>query len=415
MWRAASMTLAAAALAIAGAIVLFASGPVELTDDAFPDRTGIGIALPDAKYAIEQRVTEFWDDQHTPKTTTTLYDNAELRVDNHRPNGTIETRDLFYPPTADGQSNSGIPNGSNIPIGARQLKAHATIDTDGVTYLTDIAYYPDGKKQRSGMLRADKSYQIITYFEDGMHVRMNELVGAKGEPLFQSILRLDGSVQQMARQNEQSFDVTTYDEQSRAIKTSAKAKYWTRETTYHADGKTVKTDFLMELYKTTASYFGENGLLTQKREFDSWRMTATFYQDGVPAYRQTWRLLNKEAVKPEQVRNYSLIEAAVLNADGKASWRVTFNWETGLPAMIEIGMDKASHDLVSPVTRKWYGKEGYLELMLVKQGEYGPEISRQQYTPAEGILPDAIPAYLKEPVPFEVPPKPVPPQPPPMF
>lgn len=286
---------------------------------------------------------------------------------------------------------------------------------DGVTYLTDIAYFPDGKKQRSGMLRTDKSYQIITFYEDGLHVHMHELVSAKGEPLFQSILRLDGSVQQMASQNEKSFDVTNYDEQSRAIKTVATAKYWTRETTYHADGKTVKTDFLMESYKTTASYFAENGLITQKREFENWRMTATFFENGVPSYRQTWRLLNKDAVKPEQVRNYSLTEAAVLDANGKPTWRVIFNWTTGKPTMIEIGMSKASEDLVSEVTRKWYDADGYLELLLIKKGEYGPEISRQEYTPADGILPDEIPAYLKEPVPFEVPPIPVPPLPPPMY
>lgn len=400
MWRIASVTLAAIVLAIAGAMVLFAPGQVNLTGGAFPDRTGIGIALPDARHAVEQRVTDYWDDLRTPKTTTTLYTNGEMRIDNHRPNGTIETRELFYPEGTDGK---------------RQLKAHATIDVDGVTYLTDIAYFPDGKKQRSGMLRTDKSYQIITFYEDGLHVHMHELVSAKGEPLFQSILRLDGSVQQMASQNEKSFDVTNYDEQSRAIKTVATAKYWTRETTYHADGKTVKTDFLMESYKTTASYFAENGLITQKREFENWRMTATFFENGVPSYRQTWRLLNKDAVKPEQVRNYSLTEAAVLDANGKPTWRVIFNWTTGKPTMIEIGMSKASEDLVSEVTRKWYDADGYLELLLIKKGEYGPEISRQEYTPADGILPDEIPAYLKEPVPFEVPPKPVPPLPPPMY
>ncbi|MCC7527430.1 MAG: hypothetical protein IT342_02840 [Candidatus Melainabacteria bacterium] len=400
MWRKASLTLAAIALALAGAVVLFASGQVNVTTDAFPDRTGIGIGLPDAKYEIEQRITEFHDDRRTPKTTTRLYSNGEMGVDHHRKDGTIETRELFYPEKADG---------------SRQLKMTAAIGLDGATYLTDAAFYPDGKKQRQGFLRADRSYQIAGYFEDGIHVRVNQLIGPKGEPLFEAILRLDGSVEQMAQQNEKSFDVTTYTTDSKAIRTVSKAKYWSRETTYHADGKTPKTDFLMESYKTTASYYAPNGKLAQMREFTNWQMVATFYKDGVPAYRQTWRLLNQDAVKPEQVRNYSLIEAAVLSASGKPSWRVTFNWQTGLPAMIEAGMDRASEDLVSPVTRKWYGKEGYLELLIVKKGEYGPEITRLEYTPADGIKPDQIPEYLKEPVPFEVPPKPVPPQEPSMY
>lgn len=403
MWRRASITLASIALALAGAMVLFASPPDNLAGDNFPDHTGIGIFLPDAKHAVEQRATEYWDGTKTPKTTTVLYSNGEQGVDHHRPNGTIETRELFYPEKVDG---------------TRQLKARATIGLDGVTYLSDIAYWPDGKKQRDGILRTDKSYQIITYYEDGLHTRVTHLVGPKGEPLFEALLRIDGSVEQMAVQNEKSFDITTYTADSKAIKTVSSAKYWTRETTYHADGKTPKTDFLMESYKTTASYFEPNGKLSQQRVFTNWQMVATFYKDGVPSYRQTWRLLNKDAVKPGQVewgRNYALMEAAVLNADGKPSWRVAFNWETGLPSMIEIGMDKAAEDLVSTVTRKWYGKEGYLELLLVKKGEYGPEITRQKFTPADGIKPDPLPDYLLVPVQFEVPPKPVPPQPPPMY
>lgn len=400
MWRRASITLAAVVLAIAGAMALFSSQPVTMTGDVFPDRTGIGIALPDAKHAVEQRVTEYQEDLLTPKTTTLLYSNGELGIDHHRIDGSIESRELFYPEKADG---------------TRQLKAQATIGTDGVTYLTDVAYYPDGKKQRDGMLRTDRSYQIISFYEDGLHVYMYELVGQKGDPLFQSILRIDGSVEQMAQQGEKSFDVTTYTADSKAIKTVRKAAYWTRETTYHEDGKTPKTDFLMESYKTTASYYEPNGKPLQVREFTNWQMIATFYKDGVPSYKQTWRLLNKDAVKPEQERNYRLTGAAVLDAEGRATWRVVLNEQTQLPTMIEIGGGQASHDMISPVTRKWYDKDGYLETVLVKKGEYGPEISRTKYTPADEIRPDEVPAHLREEVPFEVPPIPVPPQEPSMY
>jgi antitoxin component YwqK of YwqJK toxin-antitoxin module len=400
MWRKASLTLATIALALAGAVVLFASGEVSLTTDAFPDRTGIGIGLPDSKYEIEQRITEYRDDNRTPKTTTRLYSNGEMGVDHHRKDGTIESRELFYPEKADG---------------TRQLKVTATIGPDGATYLSDTAFYPDGKKQRQGILRTDKSYQIASFYEDGLHTHVNQLVGPKGEPLFEAILRLDGSVEQMAQQNENSFDVTTYTADSKAIKTVSKAKYWSRETTYHADGKTPKTDFLMESYKTTASYYAPNGKLTQKREFTNWQMVATFFKDGVPSYTQTWHLLNPDAVKPEQVRNYRLMSAAVLDAEGRPSWRVVLDEKTQLPVMIEIGAGQASYDMVSTVTRKWYGKDGYLELMLVKKGEYGPEISRTEYSAADGVKADEVPAYLREPVPFEVPPKPVPPPQPPMY
>ncbi len=400
MWRIASITLAAVVLAIAGAMALFSSTPVTMTGDVFPDRTGIGIALPDAKYAVEQRVVEYWDDRLTPKTTTVLFSDDQMGIDHHRPNGTIESRELFYPQRADG---------------TRQLKAQATIGIDGVTYLSDIAYYPDGKKQRDGILRTDKSYQIISFYEDGLHTRTTQLVGPKGEALFEAILRIDGSVEQMAQQNEKSFDVTTYTADSKAIKTVRKATYWTRETTYHADGKTPKTDFLMESYKTTASYYAPDGKPLQVREFTNWQMIATFYKDGVPSYKQTWRLLNKDAAKPEQVRNYRLTGAAVLDAEGRATWRVILNEETQLPTMIEIGGGQASHDMISTVTRKWYSKDGHLELVLVKKGEYGPEISRTEYTAADGIPPDEVPAYLREPVPFEVPPIPVPPQEPSMY
>lgn len=399
MWRKASITLAAIALALAGAVALFASGEVSLTTGVFPDRTGIGIALPDAEYEIEQVITETQDDRRTPKKTTTLYSNGEKGVDYHRKDGTIERRELFYPEREDG---------------FRQLKATATVDLDGTTYLTDAAFYPDGRKQRQGMMRTDKSYQIVSYYEDGLHTRTTQVVGPKGEPLFEAILRIDGSVEQMAQQSEKSWDVTTYTADSKAIKLVSTAKYWSRETTYYADGKTPKTDFLMELYKTTASYYAPNGKLTQMREFTNWQMMATFYKDGVPSYKQTWRLLNTDAVKPEQVRNYRLINAAVLDAEGRPSWRVVLSEETGLPVMIEIGAGQASHDMISTVTRKWYGKDGYLELVLVKKGEYGPEISRTEYSAADGIKADEVPAYLKEQVPFEVPPKPVPPQQPPM-
>ena len=400
MWQKASLTLAAIALAIAGSMVLFASPPVPLTDDAFPYRIGTGISLPDAKYAIEQKIFEYQSDGLTPKTTTLLFNNGDSGIDHHRLNGTIESRELYYPAKADG---------------TRQLKAKATIGLDGTTYLTDAAFYPDGKRQREGLLRADKAYEINSYFEDGIHLHINQVIGPKGEAHFEAILRLNGTYERVAKQNENSFDITTYSGEGKAVKTVSRAQYWTREITYYADGKTPKTDFHMEMYRTTASYFAPDGKPTQLREFTNWQMVVTIFKDGVPSYRQTWRLLNTDAIKPEQVRNYSLMEAAVLNDAGHASWRVTYNWTTGKPAMIEIGMDKASDDLVSPVTRKWYGTEGYLELLLVKKGEYGAEVSRQVFTPADGIKPDAVPAYLTEPVAYEVPPKPVPPQQPSMY
>ncbi len=122
MWRKASIALATVVLAIAGAAVFFAPASVPITEDAFPDRTGIGIELPDAKYAVEQRVTEYWEDHLTPKITTSFFSSGEMGVYHHRNDGTIQVSELFYPENEDG---------------TRQLKVHATVDIDGVTYLSD--------------------------------------------------------------------------------------------------------------------------------------------------------------------------------------------------------------------------------------------------------------------------------------
>lgn len=395
MWRKASFTLAFIALAIAGTVMLFASAPVSLTDGAFPDRTGIGIGLPDASLAQEQRITEYWDDLLTPKITTRLYNNGELGVDHHRRDGTIELRELFYPES---------------PDGSRQLKVSAVIAMDGHTYVSDTGFHPNGKTQREGRLLSDGKYEITTFFDDGTSTSAEELIGPKGEALFQALFRPNGTKISVAQQNRTSFDVTTYDEQERAVRTLSTSAYLTRDTIYYPDGVTKKREFVMDPYLTTAKYFAPDGKVEQTREFNSWQMIATFYKDGVPSYRQTWRLLTPDAVKPEDKREYQLIEAAELNVSGRPTWRVTWDWTTKHVSMIEIGMAKASEDLISEVTRKWYNRDtGYLELLLVKKGEYGPEVSRQNFTAADAIVPDEVPAYLLEPVDYEVPPKPVPP------
>lgn len=395
MWRKASFTLAFIVLALAGSVMLFATGPVSLTDGAFPDRTRTGIGLPDASLAQEQRITEYWDDLITPKVTTLLYNNGELGVDHHRRSGTIQLRELFYP---------------EAPDGTRQLKASAAVAVDGHTYVSDTGYHPNGKTQREGWLLADGGYEVKTFFDDGVSKNADYLIGPKGEALYEALFRRDGTKVSVAKQNTLSFDVTTYDEQERAIRMLSTSRYWTRDTIYYPDGVTKKREFLMDSYLTTASFFAPNGKVEQTRVFNNWQMIATFYEDGVPSYRQTWRLLTPDAVKPEDKREYQLIEAAELNDFGNPSWRVTWDWTTKRVSMIEIGMDNASSDLVSQVTRKWYNREtGFLELMLVKKGEYGPEVSRQNFTAEDAILPDEIPAYLLEPVDYEVPPKPVPP------
>lgn len=395
MWRKASFTLAFIVLALAGSVMLFASGPVVLTDGAFPDRTGVGIGLPDAPLAQEQRITQYWDDLLTPKITTRLYNNGEQGIDHHRRDGTIELRELFYPAA---------------PDGTRQLKASAAIAPDGHTYVSDRGFHLNGKMQREGRLLPDGGYEVTTFYDDGLSTNARHLIGPKGEALYEALFRRDGTKISVAQQTHLLFDVTTYDEQERAIRTLSTSRYWTRDTIYYPDGVTKKREFLMDSYLTTASFFAPNGKVEQTRVFNSWQMIATFYEDGVPSYRQTWRLLTPNAVKPEDKREYQLIEAAVLNDSGNPSWRVTWDWTSKNVSMIEIGMDKASEDLVSTVTRKWYNRgTGFLELMLIKKGEYGPEVSRQTFTAEDAILPDEIPAYLLEPVDYEVPPKPVPP------
>lgn len=397
MWRKLSITLAVIALASVSVVTLYAPDSPQITEDAFPDRIGSGIALPDSHLAIEQRVTEYWEDEYTPKTTSLLFTNGELAVDHHRPNGSIERRELFYVAK---------------PDGTRQLKVQAEIAQDGVTYVSDASFYPDGAKQRSGLLRADGKYEILNYFEDGVHVHTNQVVGAKGEALLETVLRLDGSVEQRAQLVGHTYEVTSFAPDGRALKMVGTTLWSTREVTYFPDGLTVKTDFLMEAHKTTAKYFSMDGKPTQVREFTNQRMISTIYSDGLPNYKQIWELENTDATKPEDVRIYRLTAASVFDVKGRVSWRVVISGKSGYPNFIESGKNALEDDPLAQVTWKWFDDEGYLMQILIRQGEYGREVLRQDFEKGPR---EEIPVFLKLEIPYEVPPIPVPPREPPMY
>lgn len=382
------------AVALIGATFLFGARAPAPTGDPFPDRSQTRIELPEAEKGRDQIETEFYPGTSTPKKSTIHFKSGEIGYDYHRADGTLERREIFYP--AD-------------EAGFRQLKLEASIATDGKTYVKDAGYHEDGSEARLGIRGPDGSYAVTLFFAGpGKRVEREWLEDGKGKLVMQRVYFADGLLAEEARWNNSAFEVTGYSPEGKRILTRVMLSYSDRLIEYYPDGETVKHDFHMESYRTTAVYHDEDGVITQKRTFVSYQMTAIIYKDGVPAYKQVWSLRTGKDAKPG-VNEYDLSGLALLDAEGKETWTAHITLKTGKPWFINYGFDRSDPEALETI-RVFYD-DGCLKRIRTRKGGKG-SFSDEEFANVPCVNDEAldvIPVHLLADVPYVVPPRPVPP------
>jgi len=395
--------IAACALLAAGGftVSMFASGPGDLTKDTFPLRVHSSLALPDSDVGIDLRTTTLGDDLRLPQVAATDFKNGETGEDQYRPDGTMKRRVVYY------QAQPGEKP---------QTKWWATVAADGVTYMADFAYFPDGTVQRVGNRNPDGTYQIYTWFEDGVTEHTSTLLAADGSAIKHSVLHRDGSLSYSGELHKDgSIEEKTFSDNGKPLKYVKRSMFRTHLIDYYPETGFAKTDFLMETYKVTALYRDETGNLTQKREFTFAGMLVVVYENGVPKYEQFWQRLNPfEAQKQGKPSVYHLNSVARVDAQGNEHWKLWFQSGTKFEGKPPIPMfTYESLDGLPTVDSKDvkvsnYTDAGCLRVETWSDAQFGNTYKRIDYPQDRGCSTLDLPLELMQEIPFVAPPKTVP-------
>lgn len=382
-----------ALLAAFGAYIYSSSG-AKVRTDAYPSRVDSTLSLPGSELGITRRVIRLQTGNHLPDIADIEYSNGEYGKDTFRTDGTLERRQVYY---------------ADLPYMPSQVRWEATFAADGVTYMTDQAYWRDGTPARKGYRTAEGGYVTVTYFTDGLTENRYEVVNAKGEAELQRIRRPDGSLEKEAQQRQAKFEERLFDESGRLLSYTMREYSSGKMVEYYPGSEVARVEFDMSYSKTSAVYRAPDGTIQQKRVFTNGFMETFVYKNGAPAYFQKWHLLNPEATKPEQVRNYKLYQIGIITTDDKLVWALHIHDTTGIPWFMYEAQDGLPIDISKNVRyRAFDEKTGCVTRETVSEGQYGTKSFEKVYTPADECVKQTWDSYFNTDIPYEVPPVPVP-------
>lgn len=397
---------AAAALAIAGAAVVAWNGQSaetgNLTIHAFPDRLPHSIGLPDSKMGIDQRVTELSPDRLFPKDANIDFKNGDTGREYHREDGTLERIEVFYKAMPDQQL---------------QLKWRATIGVDGVTYMSDSAFWADGTRKRLGERQQDGTYSIVTYFKNGTTENERTLLAADGSALLHRVMTENGILLYIGEKTKDGIEEKTFAENGNPVKYVLRSIFKTKKIEYYGDTGKPKLEVTMETTKFTVISFGPDGKPTQKRLIGFGGMDVFVYENGVPKYQQFWQRMNPFDVKKGAESVWQLYSVALITADEKPYWKVWFY--TGpkfdgkhIPNFTYESKDGLPTEDSKLVEVNSYTEAGCLRVKVLQNAQFGEAIEKTEFPQDRGcstmVLPLDLMKELPDPAPIKKLPEPEP-------
>ncbi len=400
------LTIAAAALLIAGASALFTGGHTSNTADlragAFPERLPHSLELPDSKMGIDLRVTELSPDRLFPKDADVNFKNGDTGREYHRDDGTLERIEVFY---------------STLPDRALQLKWRATIAVDGVTYTSDTAFWPDGTRKRLGERGADGTYSIVTYFQDGTTENERTLLAADGSALYHRITSDKGVVLYVGEKRKQDIEEKTFAENGNPVKYHLHSMFSSHKIEYYGDTGKPRLDVNLETTRFTVIHYAPDGKPTQKRVIDFGGVNVFVYENGVPKYQQYWQRLNPHEAKKGAESQWQLYSVARIDASERPYWKLWFY--TGskyagktIPYFMYVSKDGLPTEISKLVEVTNFHDDGCMWMRTLSESQYGKAIQQTKFPEDRGCstlpLPLDLMKEVKDPAPITKVPEPEP-------
>lgn len=391
------IVIATAALAIAGAAVIALNGRStdipDLTAGAFPERLPHSLALPDSKEGINLRVTELSPDRIFPKDASVDFKNGDTGREYHRDDGTLERIEVFY---------------STLPDRALQLKWRAIIAGDGVTYVSDSAFWADGTRKRVGERLADGSYSIVTYFQDGTMENEHTLLAADGSALYHRVMTEKGVLLYIGEKTKKGIEEKTFAENGNPVKYFSHSMFSSHRIEYYGDTGKPRLDVNMESTKFTVVYFGPDGKPTQKRVISFGGMDVFVYVNGVPKYQQFWQRMNPFDAKKGAESVWQLYSVARIDANEKPYWKLWFY--TGaryagknIPNFSYESKDGLPTENSKLVEVNTYSEAGCLKVKILQDAQYGNAIEKTAFPQDRGCSTLTLPLDLMKEIPDPAP------------
>ncbi len=393
------LTIAALTVLLGGVAVATLQGANngDLTQGAFPNRVPHSVALPTGSQGIDQRVTELSADLLLPKDADIDFKNGETGQDLYRDNGTMQHREVYY---------------KQLPGKPKQLKWQASIGLDGVTYMDDTAFWPDGSRQRVGNRQADGSYLILTYFAGGQTEQSRSIIGADGKGLFQRIVRDNGKLAYLGQKTKDGIEETTYSEDGHKLKYSMRNFSTKRKTEFYPNSDDPKSDIIEDSFNYTTISYAPGGKIIEKYLVQNSSLTVFHYENGVPKYMQYWLRTNTaEAVKgaPSVWQLYSI---AVIDDQEKEHWKLWFKTgdkvTTLVPSFTYESLDGLPTEKSHSVKVSYYTDAGCLREEIWQDAQFGKEVKKIMYPQDRGCSTIPLPADMLKPMPADAPVKKIP-------
>lgn len=363
--------LIATAVALGG--VWFATGgSAPLDADVFPERLGIRVELGKEK---EIRTVELYPDLITPKHSVATHGDGSITNYWFRADSTLE---------------KAITEGPAADDGTRARLRYAEIADDGVTFVLDIEYRPDGTTTKETRL-AEENKLVRTYFHaNGIERRAQIILRDKqGWKLSQEDLyREDHTLAESLRSfDNKAWEKKFYSEQGVLVGMKKAGPYGTSytEVAYQEDGVTKKLELDQNSSRTILTSYRPNGSRIEERTYNGPVAAApstqvVYFDDKDQMLFQQWWSMSDGKQYLWLIKEF--------RADKSLARTIYF--ERNSQEATEIAY-KGDGEYRSDYTRRRFDKEGRLTK---EEDEVGNKVvATREFTPEENIRLDLPEGY----------------------
>ena len=339
-------------------------------DRNFPVQRQTRVLLPTASESV--RVMHYYDDRTTPKDGVEFYADGSEAHYWFRRDGTLSHADVV---------------GKADDSGKRPKLRVTSMAADGVTFVSDDEWYPDGNVKKQVALEPDGVTMTRVYFYDNGQTERNEVIKRDGKlwTLFtQYAFREDGSRQRtFTTDNGVVLDTTFLPSELPSVvkRLDTKSDTYT-EKWYHDDGRTLSRKVDQDSSGTAVSIYRADGTVAQSYHWygpvkAGMLELTVFDEHGRKSIAQTW-FFNQEGLWLRAVD--------VFDAAGHGHHQFLFDQGKGPVGRIERETTYQSPvDYSGARTVRSYRDDGTLS-SVEKFNNNGDVVSKEEHTPADAIV-----------------------------
>jgi len=298
-------------VALACCPLFFSSCDTPSSDIAnpFAKKVSTRIVLSPNSSGEDIRYVYMAEDGITKTMTQIEYKNGVTSYSFHRSDGTIKEIKEFYPP-ARGETQ-------------RQLKLHASLNSDGKDFLSRTTYRQDGSLEAQGERIGEGRYQTRWFFEDGATLNKLLFYDSERRLLSKDEYRKDGSVESQSRRVGSSELVSKYYSQSGTLTHEfSESRLNVLSGVFYNEDGSVRIRFMDSGWKLNSQYFDKSELVLEVEYFKD-SMEVTSYAGGKPLHKQVWSRLGNKGEECTAAYKLFKVEGAWQSSDQRTYTRLT--------------------------------------------------------------------------------------------